>query len=70
MVDISEKCIQELRYQIEEGRSREEALEITAKKLNLDKQQMIDAMKNYLIKNGKVKITNRNVETVDDVDAR
>ena len=70
VMDISEKCIQELRYQIEEGRSREEALEITAKKLNLDKQQMIDAMQNYLVTKGKVKITNQSVELVDDVSAR
>ena len=35
-VDLSERCIEELKRQIINGRTREEALEATAKKLNIN----------------------------------
>ena len=70
LYNITEKCIEELKNQIQNGMSREGALENTAQKLNLGKQEMVDAMQNYLIANGKVKMAQQKVEFIDDEEIR
>ena len=54
---IEEKCIEELKRQIERGESKEDALRKTSKKLQIGKQEMLNAMQAYLISKGKIKIS-------------
>ena len=58
---IAEKCIEELKKQIEEGANREQALENTAKKLKMEKEEMLKAMQTYLITKGKVEVRKHNI---------
>ena len=58
---IAEKCIEELKKQIEKGANREQALENTAKKLEIGKKEMIEAMQTYLITKGKVEVRKNNI---------
>ena len=53
-----EKCIDMLKRCIERGMRREEALETTAENMNIDKEEMLKYMQEYIIKRGKVRVTN------------
>lgn len=52
-----ELCVEALKIYIDNGFSREEAIAKTSEKLGMDPEEMLDALKTYLIKNKKVRKT-------------
>ena len=50
-----DKCISLLKKCIESGMNRSQSIEKTAKLMNLDSEQMLKLMQEYLLKKGKVK---------------
>ena len=60
-IDINKavECIEKLKYYIEEGYSRKEALKNTANSLNIGKEEMLELMQIYLRTNGKLNVRRR-----------
>jgi len=56
-----EECINILKRCIERGMKREEALESTAKSMNINKEEMLKYMQEYLFKRGKIRLINGKV---------
>lgn len=52
-----ELCVEALKIYIDNGFSRQEAIAKTSEKLGMDPEEMLDALKTYLIKNKKVRKT-------------
>lgn len=52
----ADECINLLKKHIEEGKSREEALVLTAQEMKIEPEKMLKYMQEYLITKGKVKI--------------
>ena len=52
-----ELCVETLKIYIDNGFSREEVIAKTSEKLGMDPEEMLDALKTYLIKNKKVRKT-------------